>query len=209
MKFEEFKAWTQEVPVFSTKDAVTLSGQDASSVLVSLNRWVRAGRIERLRRGLYTLNERERTVPLTPAYLASVLVEPSYLSGVWVLSQHSVIPEAVFSVTAATKGRRVQFDNAIGRFSYHCLPERAWFGYSSQEVHGYYVLKANCEKALLDAIYWSGSSWDRKRFQQERVDGSHLDEGRLKRYANQWGDLKLSRSVAEFNAYKEVLCPTW
>ena len=209
MNFEELRGWTQELPVFSARDVVTLSGQDSSSVLVSLHRWSQAGRIERLRRGLYTLNERERQALLTPAYLASVLVEPSYLSGVWVLSQNSVIPEAVFTVTAATRGRKVRFENACGRFAYYRLPERAWFGFSSKKVCGYYVLYANCEKALLDAIYWSGSVWDRKRLLQERVDANRLNEDRLSRYAERWGNLKLKRSVAEFKAYKEEQCPTW
>lgn len=95
------------MPTFTKRDVVTLSGQSSSSVAVNLNRWLRAGRIERLRRGLYTLNEKQRQTPLTMAYLASVLVEPSYLSGVWVLSQNSVIPEAVFTVTVATRGRKL------------------------------------------------------------------------------------------------------
>ena len=200
---------TRGLPVFGASDVVTLSGQDAPSVCVNLHRWAQAGRVERLRRGLYTLSESERGVPLTSAYLASVLVEPSYLSGVWVLSQNSVIPEAVFTVTSATRGRKVHFDNVCGRFAYYRLPECAWFGFSSKEVQGYYILSADCEKALLDSIYWSGSVWGRKRFQQERVDANRLNPHRLNRYAERWGSLKLKRSVAEFKVYKEAQCPTW
>jgi len=209
MEYGALRNLTEGLPTFTTRDVVTLSGQSSPSVAVNLNRWVRAGRIERLRRGLYSLKERERQVPLTIAYLASVLVESSYLSGVWVLSQNSVIPEAVFTVTVATRGRKVRFENAHGKFTYYRLPERAWFGYSSKEIQGYYVLFANCEKALLDTIYWSGSIWDRKRFKQERVDASRLNEDRLIRYADKWGHIKLKRSVAEFKAYKEDLCLTW
>jgi len=76
-------------------------------------------------------------------------------------------------------------------------------------VQGYYVLQADCEKALLDAIYWSGSPWGRKRFQQERVDASRLNEARLKRYADRWGEPELKRSAAQFNLYKEEACPIW
>lgn len=209
MKYEELREWTQHLPVFSVQDVVTLSGQEASSVRVGLHRWVDTGRIERLRRGLYTLNDRDREAPLTPAYLASAMVEPSYLSGVWMLSQLSVIPEAVFSVTAATRGRKLQFENAYGRFTYRRLPERAWFGYSSQEVQGYRFLQADSEKALLDAIYWSGSIWDSKRFQQERVDAGRLNGRRFQRYAKKWGAVKLKQSVEQFKVYKEAACLTW
>lgn len=209
MTFETLKELVRDLPVFGARDVVALSEQDSSSVSVNLHRWARVGRIERLRRGLYTLNKTERQVPLTAAYLASVLVEPSYLSGVWVLSQNSVIPEAVFTVTSATPGRKVRFENGYGRFTYHRLPERAWFGFSSKESHGYYALHARCEKALLDAIYWGASVWDRKRFQQERVDAGRLNEVRLNRYAERWGEPKLKRSVAEFKAYKQEPCPIW
>lgn len=125
------------------------------------------------------------------------------------LSQLSVIPEAVFSVTAATRGRKLQFENAYGRFIYRRLPERAWFGYTSREVQGYRILQADCEKALLDAIYWSGSKWDNMRFQQERVDADRLDARRLRRYAEKWGAPKLKQSVEQFKVYKEAACLTW
>ena len=209
MKYEAFRDLAEGMPTFTKRDVVTLSGQSAASMAVNLNRWLQAGRIERLRRGLYTLNDKQRQAPLTAAYLASVLVEPSYLSGVWVLSQNSVIAEAVFTVTAATRGRKVRFENAYGRFAYYRLPERAWFGYSSQELHGYFVLLANSEKALLDAIYWSDSVWDQKRFRQERVDASRINVDRLSRYVQKWGDLKLKRSILEFKIYKEDSCQTW
>lgn len=209
MTFEGLRNLTEDMPTFTTRDVVTLSGQDASSVAVSLSRWVQCGRIERLRRGLYTLQERERQTPLSPAYLASVLVEPSYLSGLWLLAQNSIIPEAVFTLTSASLGRKLRFENAYGRFSYHRLPERAWFGYTSQEFQGYYLLLADSEKALLDAIYWSGTRWDRQRFRQERVDGNHLNLARLSRYAARWGEGKLKDSLEEFKAYKEEPCLTW
>lgn len=148
-------------------------------------------------------------MPLKKAYLASLLVEPSYLSGVWLLSQFFITPEASFTVTAETKGRKLLFENVYGRFAYFRLPERAWFGFSNQETDGYYTLYAHPEKALLDTIYWSGSTWDTKRFQQERVHAERLNLNRLQSYAKRWGIPKLKQSVAQFAIYKEAACPIW
>lgn len=209
MNYERFRDAVSQLPAFTLRDAATLSGQSTPSISVHLNRWVRAGRLERLRRGLYTLNPQDRQVPLAKAYLASLLVEPSYLSGVWLLSQHSVIPEAVFTITSATCGRRVQLENAYGRFAYLRLPERAWFGFSSKETGGYFALYASPEKALLDAIYWSRETWDKKRFQQERVAPNRLNTDRLERFAKRWGLPKLRHSVKEFIRYEEAPCLTW
>lgn len=209
MEYKAFRNAVRELPAFTLRDAVILSGQTSSVVSVHLNRWVRSGHIIRLRRGLYTLNDQERQVPLKKAYLASLLVEPSYVSGVWLLSQLSIIPEATFTVTAATRGRKLRFENDYGRFAYFRLPERAWFGFSSQETDGYYTLYASPEKALLDTIYWSGSAWDEKKFQQERVNAERLNLKRLQSYAKRWGIPQLKQSVAQLTIYKEAACPTW
>ncbi|MGZ0656597.1 type IV toxin-antitoxin system AbiEi family antitoxin domain-containing protein [Coraliomargarita sp. W4R72] len=194
---------------FSAQDVVTLSGQSAGSVAISLNRWVKSERLERLRRGLYTLNENDRKVPLSRALIASLLVEPSYLSGVWVLANDSVIPEAVFTVTSATKGRRLDFANAHGSFAYRRIPERAWFGFKVKEVRGGNALFADAEKALLDTIYWSRSVWGEDRFKQERVNPDRIQVKRLKRYAAKWRAPALLKSVDAFIQYKESSCLTW
>ena len=209
MDYQKLRAWVADMPVFSPQDVATLSGQSAASVAVSLNRWVKSERIERLRRGLYTLNESDRRVPISRALIASLLVEPSYLSGVWVLANAAVIPEAVFTVTSATKGRRLDFSNTHGSFAFRRIPERAWFGFKVKEVEGGDVLFADAEKALLDTIYWSRSVWGVDRFKQERVDKERIDSGRLKRYAQKWQTPALRQSVDAFIQYKESSCLTW
>jgi predicted transcriptional regulator of viral defense system len=209
MRYEALRAWVEDVPVFSVQDVVTLSGQSTASVAVSLNRWVQSKRVERLRRGLYTLNPSDRNVTLSRAFIASLLVEPSYLSGVWALANNSVIPEAVFSLTSASKGRRVDFSNAYGRYSYRRVPERAWFGFKVKEVNGGNALFADSEKALLDTIYWSRSIWGVDRFKQERVNPDRIHPERLKYYATKWRASLLLKSVDAFFQFKEEKCLTW
>ena len=209
MDFGELKTRVARMPVFSTQDVMTLSGQEPSVVAVALTRWCRAGHLLRLRRGLYALSERDRELRVRAPVVASALVEPSYLSGLWILAQVSIIPEAVFIVTSATRGRRVRFENAFGRFVYERLPARGWFGFAASEVDGCEVLFADAEKALLDYIYWSRSRWDAARFRQERVDAERIDLDRLESYVDRWPVCRLVRAVEEFKLYKEAACLTW
>lgn len=209
MEYGRFRKWFKEVPAFSTQDAAILSAQSPPVVAVSLNRWVYSGRIERLRRGLYTLNEDDRNVSIDNALVASLLVEPSYLSGVWALSNYSIIPESVFTVTSATKGRHLDFKNSFGNFSYYRLPERAWFGFKEVKVGGGLVLLADPEKALLDTLYWSRAIWTVDRFRQERVDAARIQPKRLMSYLQKWPIPMLQKSVAAFSQYKEQKCQTW
>lgn len=209
MDFGELKARVARMPVFSTQDVVTLSGQEPPVVAVALTRWCRAGHLLRLRRGLYALRERDRELRVSAPAVASALVEPSYLSGLWILAQASIIPEAVFVVTSATRGRRARFENAFGRFVYERLPARGWFGYAASEVDGCQVLFADAEKALLDTIYWSRTPWDAARFRQERVDAARIDPDRLKSYVERWPVRRLVEALEAFKAYQEASCLTW
>lgn len=209
MDFDTLRACVAAMPLFTTQDVVTLSGQRSSVVSVALTRWSKAGRLLRLRRGLYALREEDRKVPVSAPLVASALVEPSYLSGVWILAQQSVIPEAVFRISSATRSRRVRFKNAFGRFIYERLPARGWFGFSPREVDGCQVLFADAEKALLDTIYWSRVKWDAAGFRRERVDAGRIDLPQLESYVDRWPKRQLNESVAAFKEYKEHSCLTW
>ena len=209
MELMQLKAAVARMPVFSTQDVVTLSGQEPSVVAVALTRWCQSGHLLRLRRGLYALSDTDREVSVSAPVVAAALVEPSYLSGLWSLSQASIIPEAVFVVTSATRGRRVCFNNAFGRFIYERLPLSGWFGFVSRQVNDCEVLFADAEKALLDTIYWSRARWDIARFRQERVDAHRIDLKRLESYVDRWPVRRLLETVAAFKSYKEAACLTW
>jgi hypothetical protein len=125
------------------------------------------------------------------------------------LAQASVIPEAVFALTSATRGRRVRFENTFGRFTYERLPPSGWFGFGPREVDGCDVLFADAEKALLDAIYWSRTGWDVARFRRDRVDVERIDLDRLESYIDRWPVRRLIQAVVAFKEYKEAACLTW
>ncbi len=78
---------------------------------------------------------------------------PSYVSLQWALSYYHLIPEGVFSITAATSLKTRHFKTPIGVFSYKHVKPSLLFGYRLIEFEGMAYRLAEPEKAILDYLY--------------------------------------------------------
>jgi predicted transcriptional regulator of viral defense system len=117
------------------------------AIRVQLSRWMKQGKVIGLRRGMYTLSETYRRVPLTPAVLANQLYRPSYLSGLWALGHYDLIPERVVRFTSVTPRVPRRFENPFGVFDYRNIKQDCFFGFASTDVGGQKFLVAEPEKA--------------------------------------------------------------
>ena len=84
-------------------------------------RMIHSGGLFQLRRGLYTTRR-----DLNPLCLAASIYGPSYISFETALSYYGLIPEAVYEITSATLKRPKEFQNMLGRFHYHKVPENVY-----------------------------------------------------------------------------------
>ncbi|MEI8189648.1 MAG: hypothetical protein WCI75_08020, partial [candidate division NC10 bacterium] len=103
------------------------------AIRVQLSRWMKAGKVIGLRRGMYTLPDAYRRAPLTPAMLANQLYRPSYLSGLWALGYYDLIPERVIWLTSVTPRVPRRFENPFGVFDYRNLKRDSFFGYLTMQ----------------------------------------------------------------------------
>jgi predicted transcriptional regulator of viral defense system len=132
----------------------------------------------RLVRGIYETN-----INAEPAFLAGVILSPSYLSFEWALSYYGLIPERVFAITSASLGSRKNktYENAFGRFEYSDIPADAFSsGLLFMSQDGYYAKVATAEKALCDALYkWpvvkNVQELEELLFEDKRIDEVAFD----------------------------------
>ncbi len=153
MKWESLLGLVANEPVFSS--ALLLAGNvSARQVRLQLSRWVRAGRLLQLRRGLYALAPVWRKVEPHAFLVANRLQRGSYVSVQAALAFHGVIPEHVPVVTSVGPGRPEMVRNPLGAFQFTHLAEALLFGYAQVEVAPRQVaFVASPEKALLDLIH--------------------------------------------------------
>ncbi len=180
MKFDNFAAALPE-PVFDLAfvrqffDAANEAG-----MAVQLSRWEAAGRIVRLRRGLYVL---ARQQPNTLS-LANRIVDPSYISGEYALSYYGLILDAAFEITSAClrAPRRAVVDTRYGIYSYRQV--KVYAGFEPVEIDGCAVLIATPEKALVDTWHWLPGRWSRERHEEMRYGNMEsIDSDKLRAWA--------------------------
>lgn len=116
-----------------------------------LGRMVRHGELIPIIKGLY---EDDRT---TPGYLlAGSIYGPSYLSFQFALSFYGLIPEAVYTFTSATYGKKKKkrYETPFGAFSYRDVPPQVYpLEIRLEREEGYDFQIASPEKALCDMLY--------------------------------------------------------
>lgn len=113
----------------------------------------KAGRIIRLKRGLYVVSPHESGMLLSLNLIGNMLYGPSYVSMLTALRYYGLIPERVDVVQSMTTHLTVSFQNEAGRFEYHHCPNGYYsIGITQHEEEGVSFLIATPEKALCDYI---------------------------------------------------------
>lgn len=127
---------------------------DYANPKAKIGRLVRQGVLRRLKRGLYIKAEAAQD-PFVLGKAANRLYGPSYVSFVYALRWHGMIPEHVPHITSATfrKDRTKRYDTPVGSFFYRDVPVAAFphkIVFAGQGRRRF--LMASAEKALCDEL---------------------------------------------------------
>lgn len=126
---------------------------DRRSIQVQLSRWVAAGKISRIRRGWYLIEKPWRAKEVPIPFIATQIVQPSYLSLDWALRHHGLIPEGVPNPTCITTDRTLRILALSQTFLYHHVRPALLSGFTQVRIEDENVPLALPEKALFDKIY--------------------------------------------------------
>lgn len=153
MEFARLLAIVGHEPAFET-GLLLARDVNAKDVHRQLSRWVRAGRLYQLRRGLYALAPPFQKLTPHPFALANQMARSSYVSCQSALAYYGVIPEYVPVTTCVTVGRPARWQTPLGAFEYHHIKAALLYGYRWVDLGGgQQGLVATPEKALLDLVY--------------------------------------------------------
>ena len=113
-----------------------------------------AGRIIRLKNGLYVVNAEESGQPLCLELIANHLYGPSYVSRHTALRYYGLIPEHVYLIQSVTTKQSRRFTNPTGVYDFqHCSASYFPLGIRIEQVSDKVsFLMATPEKALCDLI---------------------------------------------------------
>jgi predicted transcriptional regulator of viral defense system len=124
------------------------------------------------------------------------------------LSYHGLIPETVFGVVSASTRKTSRFDADIGRFSYHTVARRAFFGYSVIQHESRHFKIADIEKAIVDYVYLHSDLTKKNDFESLRLNAdivhSKVDWKNVETAAGKIGMTALSKRLTELRRYLDA-----
>lgn len=149
----------ENLPYFTTSGFRQIAGDqvaDDDHARVALHRWVRAGRLVRLKKGMYmhpSFYERHRQEAAFSPVISAILQPQSYLSLEYVLQQHGILTEVTYPVTAITIKNTRTITNSLGTFIYRHIRFDLYLGFQIMEAYGIPYAQASLAKALFDYLY--------------------------------------------------------
>lgn len=153
MKWDELVQIVGSEPVFSSA-LLMAENNTRSDIQLQLTRWVRAGKLCQMRRGVYLLAEPHSKVSAHPFLVANKIKGASYVSLQSALAYYGLIPEYTPVTTSITTGRPGKYNTPAGVFSYHHIKKSLFGDYACVKVSDHqHAFIATPEKSLLDLIY--------------------------------------------------------
>jgi len=196
MKLADLLRLVGDEPVFSSS-LLNVDGLSPQQTKLQLVRWVNAGKLLQLRRGLYVFNAPYRRVEPHPFLLANRLKKGSYVSLQSALAHFGMIPEHAPVVTSVTTGRPEELSTPLGLFVFRHVRRNLFKGARSIEIApGQSALVALPEKALLDLVYLTPRGDSSPHLESLRLQNlSALGVERLRNTARDFGSPKIDRAV--------------
>lgn len=147
----------ERIPYFTMegfKQSAEISKVEQARLL--LHRWVKAGRIIPLKKGMYMTGrfyEQRRSDTSFSAAVSAILLPQSYLSLEYILQRNNLLTEVTYPVTAITTRNTRRIDNPLGTFWYRNLRADLYHGFTISEYYGIRFAQASLAKALFDYLY--------------------------------------------------------
>ena len=149
----------ERLPYFTIEGFRQIAGDDVvddAHARTALYRWVNAGHLIALKKGMYMhrrFYEQHRQDAAFAPVVSTILLPQSYLSLEYVLQQHGVLTEITYPVTAITIKNTRTIVNSLGTFVYRHIQPDLYSGFQIMEAYGVPFAQASVAKALFDYLY--------------------------------------------------------
>jgi predicted transcriptional regulator of viral defense system len=149
----------ERLPYFTIEGFRQITGDDIvdnAHARTALYRWVKAGHLIALKRGVYMhrrfYDQHRQDTAFSPV-VSAILLPQSYLSLEYVLQQHDILTEITYPVTAITIKNTRTIVNSLGTFVYRHIQPVLYQGFQIMEAYGVPYAQASLAKALFDFLY--------------------------------------------------------
>ena len=155
MKLNELKAKTSNLLLLNKN--ILRNFEPRKNILdANIKYWLKKGDLILLKKGFYILKDKYEKEPkkdLYLEYIASQLIQPSYISSEYVLAKYQLLTEPVSAITLITTKTTREIINNLGSFRYYSISPALFNGYEIKYFSDSPILIAEKSKAIFDYLY--------------------------------------------------------
>ena len=163
------------LPYISKTALANYLGKNCNTLRNSIAYWKKIGKLIQVKRGFYVFKkflEKGDNYKYYPRFLATKMIEPSYLSMESVLQDYQMLTDVVYGYSVVTVKKTNTIENEFGTFNYQSIKKELFTGYSEESYGAMKWYVASKAKALFDYIYFNQNKF-------EEISKAELDSLRL------------------------------
>lgn len=171
-----------EVPFFTRQNLEILLGDNRRTLDYRIKALIVDEILLPLKSGAYlnrALYEQQAEPEDMLRYIATMMVEPSYISLEYAMAFYGILAESVYTLTLITTKKTRILPNSLMDFAYRNLKPELFFGFEQKAFGNFTYAIATPEKALFDYIYLTPLV--SKRSMKELLFDSRLNLTRINR----------------------------
>ncbi|MCK5475271.1 MAG: hypothetical protein KAI71_01640 [Candidatus Pacebacteria bacterium] len=166
----------ENLPYLSKTALSNYLDKNSNTLRNLISYWIKNKSLIRLKRGFFVfrrfLEKRDNSLYYSQ-FLATKMIEPSYLSKEFVLQDYQMLTDVVYGYSIMTTKKTNSVTNEFGTFNYQSIKKDLFIGFS---IRSYGTMKwyvASKAKALFDYIYFSQNKFS--KITEKELLGLRLD----------------------------------
>ncbi|KKP67585.1 MAG: hypothetical protein UR66_C0013G0028 [Candidatus Moranbacteria bacterium GW2011_GWE1_35_17] len=148
----------KEMPYLSKTALVNAFNKNPNTLRNSIVYWKKIGSLIPVKRGFFVFKDyldRRDNALYYSRFIATKMIEPSYLSKEFILQEYGMFAEAVFAYSAVTTKKTQTITNQFGVFNYQSIKPELFCGYTEKTYGNTAWNIATKAKALFDFLYFN------------------------------------------------------
>lgn len=154
----------QKMPYLSKTALSSAFGKNVNTLRNSIAYWKKNNSLIQIKRGFFVFQnflDKKDNAMYYSRFIATKMIEPSYLSKEFVLQDYGMLTDIVFGYTVITTKKTQSISNQFGIFNYQSIKPELFCGFIAKTYNDTAWNIATKAKALFDYLYYN-----KKKFKQ-------------------------------------------
>lgn len=165
------------IPYLSkTSLAIALNKRNPNTLNSFIRYQQKKGSLFKIKRGAYVFKdfiEKSDNASYYSRFLATKMIEPSYLSKEFILQDYQILTDVVFNYSVITTKKTAVIANKFGTFNYQSIKPELFCGFQKKSYGDIVWYEASKSKALFDFLYFNQKRF--VKFSEKELDELRLD----------------------------------